>query len=154
MVDPCSSALSTSTLRPMTDAPTLTPILRPASRRWDRAGLLLSGLCAVHCLLMPLLLLVLPLHGAHALHDAWHPVTAALLIPVTLRAARRGDSPSSAGLLWGGLALIGLGLVAHDLLDEIAGVGLTLVGSLFLIAGHRCNLRCACTPSDSNAYIP
>lgn len=132
----------------MTDAPTLKPALRPASRSWDRAGLLLSGLCAVHCLLMPLLLVLLPLHGAHALHDAWHPATAALLVPVTLRAAQRGGSPGSAGLLWGGLAIVGLSLVAHDLLDEIAGVGLSLVGSLFLIAGHGCNLRCACSSSE------
>ena len=118
-----------------------------ATSRWDRVGMLLSGLCAVHCLLMPLLLVILPLYGAHALHDAWHPVTAALLVPVTVRAARRGGSLSSAGLLWGGLALVGLGLIAHDILGEVAGVGLTLVGSLFLIAWHRCNLRCSCSAS-------
>lgn len=123
------------------------PPIRPASRSWDRLGVLLSGLCAAHCLLMPLLLVLMPLHGAHALHDAWHPVTAVLLVPVTFRAARRGASTSSTGLLWGGLVIVGLGLFAHDLVGEIAGVGLTLIGSLFLIAGHRCNLRCSCPAS-------
>lgn len=121
--------------------------LRRAPRAWDRFGVLLSGLCAAHCLLMPLLLAILPLHGVHALHDVWHPVTAVLLVPITLRAARREGSLSSAKLLWSGLVLTGLGLVAHNLVGEIAGVGLTLVGSLFLIAGHGCNLSCSCTPS-------
>ena len=128
----------------MTDAQTLAPEPNPAAR-WDRAGMLLSGLCAVHCLLMPLLLVILPLHGTHALHDAWHPATAALLVPVTFRAAHHGASPSSVGLLWGGLVIVWLGLIAHSALDEIAGVGLTFVGSLLLLAGHGCNLRCACS---------
>lgn len=129
----------------MSDFSTASLPTRPASRLWDRLGVLLSGLCAAHCVLMPLLLVLLPLHGAHALHDAWHPVSAALLVPITLCAAHRGGSLGSAGLLWGGLAIVGLGLVAHDWLGEVAGVGLTLIGSLFLIAGHGHNLRCACS---------
>ncbi len=129
----------------MADPVMPTPTLGPTPSAWDRLGVLLSGLCAVHCLLMPLLLVALPLwHGAHALHDAWHPVAAVLLVPVTLRATHRGGGPRSARLLRSGLAIVWLGLLAHVLLGEIAGVGLTLVGSLLLIAGHGCNLRCSC----------
>ena len=125
----------------MSDSRLASPTLRPASRVWDRLGAALSGLCAAHCLLLPLLLVALPLgHGAHAVHELWHPAMAVLLVPVTVRAARQG----SARLLRFGLALVWLGVVAQAVVGEIAGVGVTLVGSGFLLAGHGGNLRCAC----------
>ncbi len=125
----------------MTDPRTFALTLGPTPSAWDRLGMLLSGLCAAHCLLIPLLLVALPLwHEVPALHEVWHPVAAVLLVPVTLRAARWGIGPHSVRLLRGGLALVWLGVAAHVSLGERAGVGLTLVGSLLLIAGHGCNL--------------
>jgi len=108
---------------------------------WDRIGVWISSACAVHCLLMPVLLLALPLWpGAHIIHEVAHPVLAIALVPVTLVAMRT----SKEGALWlfVGLGLVGMGLFAHDVLGDLSGSALTLLGSLFLITGHRCNQTC------------
>ena len=108
---------------------------------------MLSGLCAVHCLLMPAVLLVLPLwRGAHVLHEIVHPVLSIILVPVTIRAMRR----SVDGVRWlqAGLAAVWAALPVHALLGETAGLALTLVGSALLIAGHRCNLRCCAVSQE------
>jgi hypothetical protein len=108
---------------------------------WDRIGLALSGLCAVHCLVMPVLLLLLPLwHRAHAFHEALHPLMAVLLVPITLRALRGGAAGGR--LLRCGLALVWAALPAHAFVAEGLGFLLTLAGSALLMAGHRSNLTC------------
>ena len=37
--------------------------------RWDKAGFILSLICAIHCASMPLLIAVIPLIGADFLHN-------------------------------------------------------------------------------------
>ncbi|NNF58064.1 MAG: MerC family mercury resistance protein [Rhodothermaceae bacterium] len=107
---------------------------------WDRFGVALSGLCAAHCLALPVLLLALPCEVLGAtLHEALHPAIAAFLVPVTLRAARNAPG---AGLLHAGLALVWLAVPTHAFLGECLGLLLTLVGSGLLISGHRTNLFC------------
>lgn len=115
---------------------------------WDRIGIGLSGLCVVHCLLFPVILAVLPLWSAfEALHDGFHLVLAVLLVPTTGLAARSGyrhhRDRGVLGLLSGGLAAIVVAaLLGHGLLGYGWGTGLTLVGSVLLIAGHGRNWHC------------
>lgn len=104
---------------------------------WDRAGLWLSGLCAVHCLLLPVLLLVLPAVPAlDAVHEVAHPLLAATLVPVTLGALLARQTAQGTLLLLLGLALVWLALPAHALAGELAETALTVAGSVFLIGGH------------------
>lgn len=108
---------------------------------WDRLGVLLSGLCAVHCLALPILVLVMPLwHGSEFLHAAFHPVMAALVMPVTLRSIHRDSCGSD--LLRIGLAVIWIALPVHAFFGELPGLALTLFGSAMLISGHRGNIQC------------
>lgn len=127
--------------RPITQVSVLQP------RVWDRLGTLLSGLCLVHCLLVPAALVALPgwtLLGT--VHEAAHGVLALVLLPVTLVAARHSGSGNpqevwAARLLWTGLGFVWLALPAVALPGEIAEIGLTVVGSVTLMAGHLSRLN-------------
>lgn len=121
---------------------------------WDRLGIGLSGLCAVHCLLTSIALAILPLWSMAFTLDAWvHPVFAALLIPTTLlalrRAVRHRHPWSVAVSLGAGLMLVLIALAA----GHGAGAGawaeaaITLLGSSLLIFGHWRNWR-GCTHDD------
>lgn len=86
--------------------------------RFDRVGILLSGLCAVHCLATLGLVAVLGLGGGFLLNPAIHRIGLALAIAV------------------GGIAL-GLGIARHGRREPliIGGAGLSLM-ALALITGH------------------
>ena len=110
--------------------------------RLDRVGVLLSGLCAVHCLLGIVLVSVLGLGGQALLAPAIHEVGLALAIAVgavtlglgVLRHGRRGP------LLIGtcGLALMASALAVGHGLPEAA---LTIAGVVLVATAHIRNLR-------------
>lgn len=57
----------------------------------DRLGILLSSLCAVHCLLTPFVLLSLPIMGRYYLaHPYFHVLMAILILPVGVAAFLSG----------------------------------------------------------------
>ena len=86
--------------------------------RFDRVGLVLSGLCAVHCVATLVLVAVLGLGGGFLLNPALHRVGLALAIVV------------------GGIAL-GLGVSRHGRREPllIGAAGLSLM-ALALLTGH------------------
>ncbi|GAB5519886.1 MAG: hypothetical protein RhofKO_21370 [Rhodothermales bacterium] len=113
---------------------------------WDRLGITLSGLCALHCLLTPVLLALLPLWtGLDAIHEWLHLLLVIPIIPVTLVAMRNAVGPHhSTQVPW----YLGLGLVtiiaAIPLASIVGDVGetlITLAGSALLIRGHWLNWR-------------
>lgn len=111
--------------------------------RLDRVGLSLSGLCAVHCLLLPLLLAALPLTAAHALHDWMHPALVLVAAPVGATALRSGlrvhGSRGIAAWIGVGLVLVLGALPWHFWLGLHGEGALTLTGSLCLAVGHGLN---------------
>lgn len=66
---------------------TLTSIRPPTA---DRLGVALSSLCAVHCLLTPPLLLLLPTFGRFWAHPASHWGMAAFVVPLALLSLPKG----------------------------------------------------------------
>ncbi|WP_188771615.1 MerC domain-containing protein [Novosphingobium endophyticum] len=86
--------------------------------RLDRAGILLSGLCAVHCFLGVLLVGVLGLGGEALLSPAIHKVGLALALVV-------------------GLVSLGLGVLRHGRVGPlvIGGIGLALMAAAIAV-GH------------------
>ena len=86
--------------------------------RFDRVGILLSGLCALHCLATLGLVAVLGLGGGFLLNPAMHRVGLALAILV------------------GGIGL-GLGIARHGKREPLAlgAAGLALM-TLALLTGH------------------
>lgn len=117
--------------------------LQPGLSRLDRWGIVLSSLCLVHCILLPVALALLPAVAATVPGDAWvHPVLIALALPVTGTALWRGfRQHRSAGPFLIGVA--GLGLIASALLFRETALEqiLTVLGGLTVSAAHILNWR-------------
>ncbi len=125
--------------------------------RWDRLGLFLSSLCAIHCLLTPLLVLSLPL-VSESFENPWvHIVMAFFVLPVGLYAFVSGyrRHGQKRVLVFG---LLGLFLIAGaafwPVLFFAGGLakegrffweeGVTIIGSFFLLSAHLINRRACC----------
>lgn len=115
-----------------------------ASIMWDRFGISVSGICAIHCLLFPILISTLPLWSvASVIHEWAHPLFILLLAPAVFFASRRShfDKTITLILVSGFLfVLAGWGL-GHFWLGHLFEISMTLFGSGMLIAGHWFNYR-------------
>ncbi len=115
--------------------------------QWDRVGIWLSGICLVHCLLLPLALVVLPVSALLVTwHEDVHIVFAVLLVPTTVLAFYQGyRRHRQKWVLWGfvpGLALVLLAsFPGHETLGVLGGTLVTMLGSALLIWGHWQNWR-------------
>ena len=116
--------------------------LLPIRHRLDRVGILLSGLCAVHCLLGIVLVSVLGLGGEALLSPSIHRVGLALavlvgLVTLGLGVLRHGKL---APLVIGGcgIALMTAGIVVqHGPVEAL----LTVAGVALVAPAHIRNLR-------------
>ncbi len=110
--------------------------------RLDRAGILLSGLCAVHCLLGVFLVSMLGLGSQLLLSPAIHRFGLALAVIigiVTLGLGIRRHGQLAPLLIGGtGLVLMAAGLVVSHGLAE---AGLTVCGVVLVAIAHWQNLR-------------
>ncbi len=110
--------------------------------RLDRVGMLLSGLCALHCVLGIVFVSVLGLGGQAFLSPAIHEVGLVLAIGVGiltlgLGVLRHGQTgPLMLGAA--GISLMALALVVGHGLPEAA---LTIAGVALVAAAHIRNLR-------------
>ena len=116
--------------------------LRQLRDRFDRVGILLSGLCAVHCLATLLLVAVLGLGGGVLLSPAIHRIGLALAIVVGgiglgFGVARHGRrEPLLLGIA--GLLLMGTALATGHGPAEAA---LTIAGVGLVALAHWRNVR-------------
>ena len=125
------------------------PAARP--RLADLAGLALSATCLIHCLALPMLLLLAPAIGHWiALPEGTHAAILLLALPAAYVAMRGGwhrhRRPAPMVIAAVGLALLALGLAAHEGLiaasdPESADRLLTSMGALTLAAAHIANWR-------------
>ena len=104
----------------------------------DKLAICGSALCAIHCLLSPVLLLFFPLLGSVALFDehTFHQVITGLLVPVSALALAVGywRHQNYIVSILGGLALVMLVVLVmfgHDHLSELGEV----ISLLLLTAG-------------------
>lgn len=112
--------------------------------RMDRAGILLSGLCAVHCLLTALLVGVLGLGGGFLLAPAIHHVGLALAVVIGAIGLGFGVMRHGrvAPLVIGGLGLALMAaalLVGHGMQEAV----LTVLGVCLVAFAHIRNLHAA-----------
>jgi vacuolar-type H+-ATPase subunit I/STV1 len=110
---------------------------------WDRIGIALSGLCAIHCLFFPVTIALLPLLPvAESVHDWTHPALFLLIAPTVYFAVRSNGLPKSIPrLLYIGLAVIALAWMLHDLIGMWGESVVTIIGSCLLVTGHWMNYR-------------
>jgi hypothetical protein len=113
----------------------------------DRIGIVLSGACLVHCLVLPIVLPLLTMTADAAENPVVHLVLALLILPTTLWAARHGythhrNAVIVALLAAGGLIItigllagVELGVMLH-LSGEAVERVLTVIGSVLLVSGH------------------
>jgi hypothetical protein len=119
----------------------------------DKISIGLSALCAVHCLVLPVLAGVLPsIAAVTATHVHFHVLMLVLLIPLSGLALGAGWLRHRDGkVLTLGLCGVGILLFAatlgHTLLGHDGERGITLIGSFLLAAGHYRNFR-RCRPAD------
>lgn len=115
-----------------------------ASVLWDRFGVGVSTICAIHCLFFPVLISILPVTTfLPAMHDWAHPVFILTLIPIVFFASRRSHYDTKiVSLLVGGFIIVIIGwLGGHLLFGYLFETVVTLSGSVILIAGHWFNYR-------------
>lgn len=111
---------------------------------WDRFGISVSVICAIHCLFLPVLIAILPLTSlSPVLHDWAHPIFILLIAPTIYYASRRSHYDSKiVRLLGAGFLLITFGwLLGHFWIGYWFETFATIVGSILLIFGHWKNYK-------------
>ena len=118
--------------------------------RWDKVGIFLSSLCALHCLLTPFLVLLLPMVGGYFEQPVIHLTLALIVLPVGFFAFWSGyrlhrELPIfTLGLV--GLTMIGgAAIVPHEWVEFKEHDIVTILGSFLLLIAHYLNRRaCVC----------
>ena len=111
----------------------------------DHAAIALSGLCLIHCLLLPIIIVGLPLLAQfNAAH--FHAQILIVVVPVSLFAFTLGyrHHGNKAIVAWGaaGIAILFIaGTVAHANYGVLADSLLTMAGSVVLATAHYRNNR-------------
>jgi len=112
---------------------------------FDQVSIALSGLCLVHCLLLPVIIAALPLlNQFNASH--FHMQMLLVVIPVSLFAFalgfKRHHNQRIIACGIAGIALLAVGgTVAHANYGLVADTLMTIAGSLLLATAHYFNNR-------------
>ena len=106
---------------------------------------MLSGLCLIHCLLLPFVVVLLPFLGQFS-DDHFHLEMLVVVIPVSAVALFLGyRRHRRAGVVLAGIAGLALltvgGTVAHSAYGLAADRTLTVLGSITLAVTHYRNFR-------------
>jgi hypothetical protein len=115
-------------------------------RKWDRLGMWLSAVCALHCLVTPFITLSLPFWVYSIHYSPVHLAIAIFIIPIGLYAFWNGYKRHHNKwiLLLGcfGLAFLSIALTGPSTRNQLRWNDiLTLIGSGFLISAHLWNRR-------------
>lgn len=111
----------------------------------DRLAIFASGLCLLHCASTAIALIAFSAIGLSSVSHDFHIVLLALAAPLTLLALGQGVRRHGQYgiLLLGGLGLatlFGALMFPHGSLTE---TGVTIAGSLLIVAAHLLNLKAA-----------
>ncbi|GEM_PF-253525 len=124
--------------------------------RWNKIGIVLSGICALHCLITPVLLFAIPVLGGFFENSWFHIILALGVLPVGLFAFWKGyQHHRKISILGFGLMgmtfIISAALVPHEWVEWKEIDVVTVIGSLFLISAHILNQRaCQCDSHRNN----
>lgn len=113
-------------------------------KKWDRVGIFLSSLCALHCLVTPFVSLSLPLWIYSIHYSPVHILIALFIFPVATYSFWMGfkQHESKMILLLGGfgLFLLCIALIGPNSRNQLRWNDImTLIGSLCLVVAHAMN---------------
>ncbi|GAB5415887.1 MAG: hypothetical protein Cons2KO_34900 [Congregibacter sp.] len=127
--------------------------IRPVA---DKTAISLSLLCALHCLLTPIAMVLLPSLAGLGLDDeAFHKWMVFAVVPISVFALFLGCRKHRRwwvlGIGLGGVSLLCLAVyLGHDALGENGERAMTLMGALMIAASHVQNFRlCRSLPANS-----
>ncbi len=125
--------------------------------RFDRFAILLSSLCAIHCIALPIIASVIPLltatvHHGHDIHEFWfHQFILLFILPVSLIALFTGYRAHHkllpvviAGFGLAVLTFIALfaeQLLINEIIPREGETLLTIVGGIIHAIGHILNVQ-------------
>lgn len=116
-------------------------------RELDTVGILLSVLCLIHCLAVPLIATgALAWVASESIHIGLTVALAGVVLAVAWPSYQRHRRAIVPVLLLTGVALLVAAVVGGERLGEVYETGLTAVGSMTLVLGHILNLRCRRMP--------
>ena len=115
----------------------------------DNLGITISSVCAIHCVLLPAILIIAPYSflASHEFHEALiYFILPCAAIAFILGCRKHGDiKVAIMGTL--GVMLLGSSLLLHDIFhadqhsEELITVLITVAGSLMLILSHLRNRK-------------
>jgi cytochrome c biogenesis factor len=112
---------------------------------WDKIGICASGICLIHCLLPPILLLFFPatkhlLHAGYYIHELLSVIIIASVALAVYPTCKRHGHKDIIVYAIIGVLLILTSIFLHDL-PETWHTVLTMTGSVFLIWAHIKNMK-------------
>ena len=117
-------------------------------RLLDGFAVTASLLCLIHCLLLPMLLIALPVLATMlVVPEAFHAIAFAVAVPTSIVAMVSGRARHGRYLpiLLGGVGLMLLGIGAFATEGGVAERGMTSIGAVTLAIGHLLNWRLGST---------
>ena len=128
----------------------------PRKTEWlDRAAVLLSALCLLHCLALPLIVAGLPVL-ARAADDHLHAQVLVVVIPLSVVALGLGfRHHRKPWIVWAGVAglaiLVAGATIAHTYYGPRVDTAVTVLGSIVLAVAHFYNSRGTRQPAPAAA---
>lgn len=113
----------------------------------DKMAVALSFLCLVHCLFLPLVIILIPSLTLTFLSDEMlHKVLLVAILPISVVALlfgfkKHGNTSVLYTIVCGLAVLCVAAFAGHELLGEMGEVGLTVFGSILVALGHFRNTR-------------
>lgn len=132
------------------------------SRKLDKLAVALSGICLIHCLVVPIALTLLPIASINTLSEdiIFHQLMLWLIIPTSTIALFLGcRKHKRATIIVSGITglciLIFAAIAGHEWLSISAEKGMTVAGGLILALSHIFNYRAcqATTCASPNCEI-
>jgi drug/metabolite transporter (DMT)-like permease len=113
----------------------------------DRAAIGLSLVCILHCLAIPLVLVLFPTLSLMLMDDyAFHQLILFFIVPVSVLALSMGyrhhrNTKVVMISVMGLCVLVATGFIEHELLGHWGEAILTVIGSLIIASAHLQNAR-------------
>ena len=115
------------------------------TRMWDKIGICASGLCLLHCLITPIVLILFPASQLSFFADEWVHKAFGVLVTLSILAAVYPHCKKHGHKEILTLAIIGVILILtpiffHDINIHLSHIS-TVAGSIVLIIAHIKNMK-------------